>query len=74
MEHIMKPQATIKQTSTAEADGFTLYVEDNGELTQIDKPFASYQAALDYMLQQGWQLKREAPAGSLHVDIRFRKP
>ncbi len=70
----MKPQAIIEKTSSTEQDGFTLHVEDNGELTQIDKPFHSYQAALDYILSQGWQLKREDPAGSLHVDIRFRKP
>ncbi len=70
----MKPQATIEKTSSSEQDGFTLYVEDNGELTQIDKQFHSYQAALDYILAQGWQLKREDPASSLHIDIRFRKP
>ncbi len=70
----MKPQVTIEQTSSSEQDGFTLHVEDKGELTQVDKQFHSYQAALDYILAQGWQLKREDPAGSLHVDIRFRKP
>ncbi|MEX1201568.1 MAG: hypothetical protein WEB02_12345 [Methylophaga sp.] len=70
----MKPQATIEKISSSERDGFTLHVEDKGELTPIDKHFHSYQAALDYILAQGWQLKREDPAGSLHVDIRFRKP
>ncbi|MDX1574443.1 MAG: hypothetical protein R3341_10510 [Methylophaga sp.] len=70
----MKPQATIEKTSTDEQAGFTLLVEENGELTQVDKLFDDYQAALDYMLAQGWQLKRNAPAGSLHVDVRFRKP
>lgn len=70
----MKPQAIIENTSSAENVEFTLYVEDNGEITQVDKLFDSYQAALDYVLAQGWQLKREDPAGSLHIDIRFRKP
>lgn len=70
----MKPQAIIENTASAENDEFTLYVEDNGEITQVDKLFESYQAALDYVLTQGWQLKRENPASSLHIDIRFRKP
>ncbi|HET8807192.1 MAG TPA: hypothetical protein VFM76_02325 [Methylophaga sp.] len=70
----MKPQASIEKTSMGEQDRFALFVEENGELTQVDKLFEDYQAALDYMLTQGWQLKRSAPAGSLHVDIRFRKP
>lgn len=70
----MKPQATIEQNTNQEQDGYTLHVEENGQLTTVDKPFHSYQAALDYILAQGWQLKRESPTGSLHVDIRFRKP
>lgn len=68
----MKPQVTIEQNT--EQDSFTLYVEENGQNTTVDKQFDSYQAALDYILAQGWQLKRNAPTGSLHVDIRFRKP
>lgn len=70
----MKPQATIEQNRNHEQDGFTLYVEENGQNITVDKQFDSYQAALDYILAKGWQLKRNAPAGSLHVDIRFRKP
>lgn len=70
----MKPQVTIEHNTNHEQDGFTLHVEENGQRTTVDKQFHSYQAALDYILAQGWQLKREDPAGSLHVDIRFRKP
>lgn len=68
----MKPQAIIEKSSDSEE--YLLQVEENGEITQIDQSFADYQSALDYMLAQGWQLKRNAPAGSLHVDVRFIKP
>ena len=68
----MKPQATIEKS--ADNENYLLQVEENGETTQVEQIFADYQSALDYMLAQGWQLKRNAPTGSLHVDIRFRKP
>ncbi|MDT8311890.1 MAG: hypothetical protein RQ732_10625 [Methylophaga sp.] len=70
----MKPQVTIEQNTHHEQNSFAVHVEENGQNTIVDKQFHSYQAALDYILAQGWQLKREDPAGSLHVDIRFRKP
>ena len=68
----MKPQVTIEKSP--DSDHYLLLVEENGETTEIEQTFADYQSALDYMLAQGWQLKRNAPTGSLHVDIRFRKP
>lgn len=72
MRVCMKPQATIEKSPDSEH--YLIQVEENGETTQVEQTFDDYQAALDYMLAQGWQLKRNAPAGSLHVDIRFRKP
>lgn len=66
----MKPQVIIEQTR----DGFVISREDNGQNQQVDKKFDSYQQALDYILEQGWQLKRETPEGSLHVETRFIKP
>lgn len=68
----MKPQATIEKSP--DSRHYLIQVEENGETIQVEQTFDDYQAALDYMLAQGWQLKRNAPAGSLHVDIRFRKP
>lgn len=68
----MKPQVTIEKSP--ESEQYLLQVEENGEITELEQTFADYQSALDYMLAQGWQLKREPPPGSLHVDIRFRKP
>lgn len=70
----MKPQVTIEENLPGEQTGFTIYVEENGQTRQVEQTFTDYQTALDYVLKQGWQLKRNAPAGSLHVDIRFRKP
>ncbi|MCX4192339.1 hypothetical protein [Methylophaga sp. OBS1] len=66
----MKPQATIEQTES----GFVISTEAEGETTMIDTVFDSYQAALDYILEQGWQLKRDTPNSSLHVETRFLKP
>lgn len=70
----MKPQATIEQNLSGDRAGFIIYVEENGQTTEVEQQFTDYQAALDYILQQGWQLKRQAPASSLHVDTRFIKP
>ncbi len=66
----MKPQASIEQTET----GFVISKETEAETEQVEKTFDSYQTALDYILEQGWQLKRESPNSSLHVETRFLKP
>lgn len=66
----MKPQASIEQTPS----GFIISREENGRDQPVDKSFDSYQQALDYILEQGWQLKRETPKDSLHVETRFIKP
>lgn len=66
----MKPQASIEQTQA----GFVIQYEDDGQSQTVDENFDSYQQALDFILQQGWQLKREAPKDSLHVETRFIKP
>ncbi|MTI63493.1 hypothetical protein [Methylophaga sp.] len=66
----MKPQATIEKTAT----GFVISKEEAGETEQLETHFESYQAALDFILDQGWQLKRERPDSSLHVETRFLKP
>lgn len=68
----MKPQATIEKSP--DSKHYFLYVAENGQNILVDEQFSDYQAALDHILAQGWQLKRDAPSGSLHVDIRFRKP
>ncbi|AFJ03693.1 hypothetical protein Q7C_2572 [Methylophaga frappieri] len=69
-----KPQATIEQETGKASSTYTVSVDDNGEYRKVEEQFDRYEDALDYLLKQGWQLKRDAPAGSLHVDVRFRKP
>jgi hypothetical protein len=66
----MKPQVTIEETSS----GFIINKEEEGNTEQVEAAFDSYQAALDFILDQGWQLKRERPDNSLHVETRFLKP
>ncbi len=66
----MKPQASIEQSQS----GFVVSKETDGQTEQVETSFESYQAALDYILEQGWQLKRERPDTSLHVETRFLKP
>lgn len=68
----MKPQASIEPI--ANNDMFKVIVESDSGIQTIDQSFDDYATALDFVLQQGWQLKREIPADSLHIDIRFRKP
>lgn len=68
----MKPQAQI--ITTDDHSGYRINVEQDGKTESISIAFAEYQDALDYILQQGWQLKREAPTSSLHVETRFLKP
>lgn len=66
----MKPQASIEQTQAS----FIIHCEQDGQTQAVDNNFDSYQQALDFILQQGWQLKREPPKDSLHVETRFIKP
>lgn len=66
----MKPQVSIEQNES----GFIVSKEAEGQIEQIETTFESYQAALDFILEQGWQLKRESPNSSLHVETRFLKP
>lgn len=68
----MKPQAQI--IATNDQDGYTITVEGDGTTESVSAQFVQYQDALDYILKQGWQLKREAPGSSLHVETRFLKP
>ena len=68
----MKPQASIEPI--ANNDMFKVIVESDSGIQTIDQSFDDYATALDFVLLQGWQLKREIPADSLHIDIRFRKP
>lgn len=66
----MKPQASIEQNQS----GFTVSKETDGQTELVETTFENYQAALDFILEQGWQLKRERPSNSLHVETRFLKP
>lgn len=70
----MKPQATIEQSGAGDEACFKISKEENGVTETLDRRFDDYQQALDFILEQGWQLKREALTGSLHVDTRFLKP
>jgi len=67
----MKPQASIEQIS-AEPPHFV--VKQCGQEDMPSAQFSDYQQALDFILKQGWQLKREKPNNSLHVETRFLKP
>lgn len=68
----MKPQAQI--IATKEQNGYRIEVEHQAASESVSTIFAEYQDALDYILEQGWQLKRDAPSSSLHVETRFLKP
>ncbi len=70
----MKPQATIEKITSANTTHFTVSKEEQGQPQTLEQEFESYQQALDYILEQGWQLKRESPASSMHVETRFLKP
>lgn len=70
----MKPQARIEKTQADDQPCFVISRKQNGETEQVDQQFASYQQALEFILEQGWQLKRESPSNSLHVETRFLKP
>ena len=66
----MKIQAVI--VSEPDESGFRVHTEelDNNP----DTVFQSYEDALSHILERGWQLKRDTPAQSLHVETRFMKP
>jgi len=68
----MKPQAQI--IASTDQAGYRVTVEKEGKTECLSVHFSQYQEALDYILKQGWQLKRDAPSSSLHVKTRFLKP
>ncbi len=67
----MKTQVSIEEVRSAQPPYFVIKQEEQKVAPQ---QFSSYQQALDFILEQGWQLKRETPANSLHVETRFLKP
>lgn len=66
----MKPQAAITQSESV----FHVSYEENDQTLEVEQAFDSYEQALDFILEQGWQLKREKQKDSLHVETRFIKP
>ena len=70
---MMKPQASIKQQQTEQQSYFTVSVEVNGSTKDIETQFSSFQQALDFVMENDWQVKRE-PVSSSHVEMRFLKP
>lgn len=69
----MKQQATIEKIASVEPAYFVIHLQEQESQITVNQQFTDYQQALDYILEQGWQLKRE-PTGSLHVETRFLKP
>ncbi|WP_438969694.1 hypothetical protein [Methylophaga sp.] len=69
----MKPQVTIEQKRSNDRARFIIKKEVDNQVSEVDQAFDSYQQALDFVLNQGWQLKRE-PIDTLHVETRFLKP
>lgn len=70
----MKPQVSIEQVEAAETSYFVIHKEEQEQRETIEQQFSSYQHALDFVLEQGWQLKRDNPDSALHVESRFLKP
>ncbi len=70
---MMKPQASIKQQQTEQQSYFTVSVEVDGDTKDIETQFSSFQHALDFVMENDWQVKRE-PVRSSHVEMRFLKP
>jgi len=70
----MKPQVSIEQIEADNPSYFVIHKEEQGQRETIEQQFSSYQHALDFVLEQGWQLKRDIPDSSLHVESRFLKP
>ena len=69
----MKPQASIEKHQAEEQSYFTVSVEHKDDNEDIDTHFKSFQDALDFILGNDWQLKRERVESS-HVEMRFLKP
>ena len=70
---MMKPQASIAKHQTEEQSYFTVSIEQKNKNEDISTHFRSFQDALDFILANDWQLKRE-PVDSSYVEMRFLKP
>lgn len=70
---MMKPQASIEKHQAEEQSYFTVSIEDKSKNEGINTHFKSFQDALDYILENDWQLKRD-PVESPYVEMRFLKP
>ena len=68
------PECTIEKWSQDEQTFFIINKESDGHLEKLDDHFETYQNALEYILAQGWQIKRAPQESSLVVDLRFMKP
>ncbi|HEC74853.1 MAG TPA: hypothetical protein ENI26_10860 [Methylophaga aminisulfidivorans] len=64
----MKPQATIEPRKQDDKTVYQVEKENTQEC------FDTYQAALDYVLAQGWQVKRDSSPESMIIETRFMKP
>lgn len=64
-------QCSIQQRESG--SGFCIVKHEKTELTEVSEHFESYEKALDYLLAQGWQLKRAPNPESLIMESRFRK-
>jgi len=70
---IMKPQASIEKHQVEEQSYFTVSIEGHSKNEKVNTHFKSFQDALDFILENDWQLKRE-PVKSSYVEMRFLKP
>ena len=70
---MMKPQASIEKHQTEEQSYFTVHIERKDKNEDINTHFSSFQDALDFILANDWQLKRD-PVESSYVEMRFLKP
>jgi len=68
------PECTIEKCDDDENTFFIINKENNGQLEKLDGHFETYENALKYLLDQGWQLMRPKQDSSLVVDLRFMKP
>ncbi len=69
----MKSQASIEKHQAEEQSYFTVSVQHEDHNEDIDTHFKRFQDALDFVLANDWQLKREQVESS-HVEMRFLKP
>jgi len=67
-------QCRIEKSGSETEPFFLILQEIAGEQQTIDKRFDSYQQALDYILDHGWQVQRERPTDSMIIASRFLKP